>query len=468
MDISLSPVQGLAMQEFDDPQTTRLLYGGGAGAGKSYLLALLAVLSARKYPGIKNGIGRKELKRLKQTTIATLLHKVHPDLGIKEADFKINWMDGTIEYKNGSSILMIDMASKPSDVDFAAFGSLELTNMFIDEAGELSKKAVDVIGSRTNRWLNEKYNVVGKLVMSCNPSQNFLRNEYYEPYRKQGGGQIQKWKYGDVWVGNERMDSFQAYIRSTVLDNTFIDRNYIENLKTLPVQERKRLFEGDWNYADEDDSLFTSIILDKAVAYQLEESEVFDKYIGVDVADKGKDETIVTLLDKGVATIQKPLKLRMTDLEKKNTDKPISYIYADELIKFAQQNGFTPAHAKRIAVEGNGIGVGIRDALRIRGWYISVYEATGQTRSKGYYDLMLDMDGGKVKILHGLDDGELRKQLAAHSYEMNDQKPQVIKKDKLKMILGRSPDQADSFMISAWIARGGNLDPKKVASRIRF
>ena len=31
-DIKLAPVQLLAMQEFDDPQTTQILFGGGAGA----------------------------------------------------------------------------------------------------------------------------------------------------------------------------------------------------------------------------------------------------------------------------------------------------------------------------------------------------------------------------------------------------------------------------------------------------
>ncbi len=463
-DIQLSPVQLLAMEAFDDPTIVKILYGGGAGSGKSFLLALLAVLSCRKYPGIRNGLGRKELKRLKQTTVATLLYKVHPALGIRDDEFKVNWMDGVIEYKNTSQIIFIDMASKPSDVDFANFGSLELTNMFIDEAGELTKKAVDVISSRTNRWKNEEYGLVGKTVASCNPSQNFLRNDFYDPYKRLGGGQMQKWNIGSVWVNGEQLDSFQSYIRSTVLDNSFIDRNYIENLKNLPMQERKRLLDGDWNYADDEDSLFNSLILDKATAYDLpEQAEKFSKYIGVDVADKGKDQTIATLIDNGIIVTQKELKLSDED---KASEKPLSLLLADELIKFAQQNGFTASLARNIAVEGNGVGVGIRDALRIRGWYINVYEANARSRSDGYYQLMLDMDAGAIKILNGLDDGELRKQLAAHTYEMVDQKPKVIRKDLLKPILGRSPDNADSAMIGNW-ARN-HQTKKNSSSRIRF
>ena len=77
---------------------------------------------------------------------------------------------------------------------------------------------------------------------------------------------------------------------------------------------------------------------------------------------------------------------------------------------------------------------------------------------------MLDMDAGAVKILHGIDDGVLRQQLAAHTYEMENQKPKVIKKEKLKAKLGRSPDNADSAMIANWVRRGGLTQAKKVTA----
>lgn len=458
-DIKLAPVQLLAMQEFDDPQTTQILFGGGAGGSKTFLLCLLAVLRCRDYAGVREGLGRKELKQLKRTTVATLLHKVHPVLGIKESDFKLN-LDEGITYKNGSQILFLDLAYQPSDPDMASLGSLELTDAFIDEAGEIHKKAADTLGSRVNRWMNKEHNIVGKTVLSCNPSQNFLRSDYYEPYNRLGAGRVQKWQLGEVWVDDVLLPAYRAYIRSTVLDNSFIDANYIENLKKLPPQERKRLYLGDWNYADDDDSLFSSLILDKATTYQLPDYEdtKFDKFIGVDVSDKGKDKTIATLVDHGVILAQKELEVDKTG------EKPISYLYADELIKFAQQNGFTANQARNIAVEGNGVGVGIRDALRIRGWYIQVYEANGRSRSDGYYNFMLDMDAGAIKILHGIDDGILRQELAAHTYEVENQQPKVVKKEVLKGKLGHSPDNADSAMISNWVRRGGLEQKKKVTA----
>ena len=460
--LKLAPVQLLAKHEFDNPQTTQILFGGGAGGSKTFLICLLAVLRCRDYPGVREGLGRKELKQLKRTTVATLLHKVHPALGIKQSDFKLN-LDEGITYKNGSQILFLDLAYQPSDPDMASLGSLELTDAFIDEAGEIHKKAADTLGSRVNRWMNEEHGIVGKTVLSCNPSQNFLRSDYYEPYDRMGGGRIQKWAHGEVWIKDQLVPAYRAYIRSTVGDNSFIDANYIENLKQLPPQERKRLYVGDWNYADDDDSLFPSLLLDKGTAYQLPEPEegIFNKFIGVDVSDKGKDQTIATLVENGIIVTQRELKISEED---KKSEKPLSYLLADELIKFAQQNGFKPNFAKNIAVEGNGVGVGIRDALRIRGWYIEVYEATGLSRSQGYYNFMLDMDAGAIKVLHGIDDGVLRQQLAAHTYEMENQRPKVIKKDLLKMKLGRSPDNADSAMIANWAKRGGLSQTKKVSA----
>jgi phage terminase large subunit len=471
--LKMSETQSLSFDILDDPQYVDVLFGGSAGGAKSFFVCMWAVMQCRNYKGIAIGLGRKSLKSLRQTTLVTLLTKVHPIMGVRETDFKFNGQDNYIEYVNGSKIILIDMAHAPTDPDYDRFGSLELTHVIVEEVGEAIKKPVDVLSSRRNRMLNKEYGIVGKLVMTCNPTQNFIRQEYYKPYDDQGRGRMQKWPNGEVIIPGtkERKESYRAFVRSSVYDNPFIDDNYIETLKKLPTQERKRLLDGDWNYADDNDSLFKNVLMDRSTAYDIPMSDNFDKFIGVDVADKGNDDTIATLIENGVITHQKKLIIPdMTPEEMKDTDKPISYLYALELIKFAQQNGFTANQAKRIAIEGNGVGVGMRDQMRRSGWFISLYEATSKTRSQAYYDFYQDMDAGEVRMLHGLDDGLLRQELAAHTYELIDLIPVVIKKDKLKLILGHSPDRADSAMIANWIRRGGaaSHDPKKNQSRIRW
>lgn len=407
--------------------------------------------------------------RLKQTTAVTIMREVHPELGVKDNEFRFKGDSNTIVYQNGSEIQFFDLAYQPSDPDFDTLGSLNLTHVVIEEVGEIRQKAKEVFGSRKDRFLNDKYGITGKLVMTQNPSQNFTRKQFYDPYKRAGAGEYQAWPIGDVYVNGEKKAALRVFVKSLPEDNPFLPKNYVETLKRLPTKERKRLYEGNWDYADDEDSLFRSDLLDRITIYNvydyIDEGQG-QKFIGVDVADKGKDKTMLTLIIDGVIVKQKRLNVDTTG------EKPISYLYADELIKFAQQQGMTAKDAKRIAIEGNGVGVGMRDAMRIRGWFITIYTATSRSRSQGYYDFSTDMDSGKVKIFNDIDTlDELRTQLTTHTYEMNDKlEPVVVKKQKIKDIIGKSPDEADSAMIANWIRRGGNTvnDPKYDQSRIVF
>lgn len=475
-DLTISEVQALAMSEFDDPQTVSIVFGGGAGGGKSFLIGLLTAIAAKKYPGTRWGLARKELKSLKQTTIATLIGKVHPTLGISENDYKLNLLDSTLTYSNGSEILLLDLTAKPSDPEMESLGSLELTGAFVDEIGEVNKKPFTVLSSRVNRWKNKEYGITGKVVGSCNPSPGFVRQDYYDVYEKMGGGRIQKWPNGSVWVNGERKTAYNVYIRSTVLDNPFIDDNYIEGLRRLPPQEKKRLLEGDWNYLDEDDSLFPMALVDKMTVYDMPEKEFnedgeeidefgkvkkFNKYIGVDPSDKGKDSTVITLVDDGIICEQLEIKSPV------GKDDAIGFYIASKLISFAEKKGFTKHTARNITIEGNGIGASLRDALRVLGWNVQVYEATLQSRNDGFYGFMVNADEGKIKILYSvIEKGELLKQLTAHRYDLDTGKPRVTKKKELRAVLGRSPDHADSAMIANMACN--IMRPKDISSYIRW
>lgn len=440
---------------------------------KTYSICLAITILAKKYPGIKIFVGRKTLKSLRQSTISTLLGKVHPVLNIGDDDFHYSSQNQELLYKNGSMIIFGELDYVPSDPDFARIGSLEIDCAFIDEAGEITLEAKNAIKSRVGRGiLTSVYGIPGFVVLSCNPSTNFLRQEYYDPFEKLGGGSFQKWEIGKMDIYGEERTVYRAFLRISAKDNPFLPQSYIDNLATLPDRERKRLLDGNWNYADDENSLFRSTLLDKAITFEIPKplDGKFDKYIGVDVADHGKDKTIFSLIENGVLTNQKYCNVQMTWDE--NSELPLSRLMADELIEFAQRNGFTQRESRHIAVECNGVGVGIRDMLKERGWYLTEYTATHKSRSEGYYQLMLDMDAGEVKILNtinGLD--ELRKELSAHTYEMNNQTPDVVKKEKIKQAIGHSPDEADSFMIANHVRnmiKNPQNDPHRNVNRISF
>lgn len=450
--IQFSRKQKLAYDLLSDPTVVELDYGGGAGGAKTFLVCMWAVLELRKYPGIRIGLGRKELTRLKQTTVVSLLRKVHPLLNVNISDYHYNENKGLITYRNGSQIQLIDLAYQPSDPDFDTLGSLELTHAIIEEAGEIRKKAKSVLSSRVNRYMNDKYNIVGKTVLTQNPSQNFTKDEYYRPYIQQGGGDYQKWRSGEVYVNGLIFPAYKAFVQSLVTDNPFIDRNYIERLKALPPQEKKRLLEGNWDYLDDDNKLIQSFILDRSFTGFYQTGR---KAIGVDVADSGKDQTIITLIDNGCVVNQWAFKAIESPI-------PNSQQTALEIIRIAQTNGMSAKDAMQIGVDVIGVGVGVRDFMKSRGWHIYEYIAGAKAtagyrnlRSESYWTLAQGLEAGTLQIYNDLSSNEeLRTQLLSHEVKTEDRVISILGKDKIKESIGRSPDHADSLCIAYWVYAG--------------
>jgi hypothetical protein len=215
--------------------------------------------------------------------------------------------DARIEVQKGiaSGLATLDSNAKipTNQLPVVRFGSAEYTHTVVEEVGEVSKKGLDVFTSRKNRFLNKEYGIVGKTVQTCNPTNNFIRQEYYEPYKQLGMGRVQKWEHGRVHLLTDPpgvfVTAYRAFLRSRVSDNPFADPNYIEELRRKPPAERKRLLEGNWDYLDADYMLFTDLILDRALRSTIPAGR---KVLGVDIADGGKDSTEATVMEGGIAT----------------------------------------------------------------------------------------------------------------------------------------------------------------------
>lgn len=462
--MKISQKQQLTLELLNNPQIVDLLLGGGAGGAKSLTACMWMVAECRNYPGIRIGLGRKELVRLKQTTVVSLLREVHPLMGVKDYEYVYNEQKSIITYLNGSSILLVDLAWQPSDPEFDRLGSLNLTHSVIEEGGEVIKKARDIFISRKNRFLNNEYGIVGKSITTCNPSENFLKSEYYKPYVKAGGGGHQMWDYGKVEINGEMKTAYRAFIRSLATDNPFVSRNYIEVLRNLPPAERKRLLEGNWDFKDTDYMLFKSSTIDRSLKDQIQPGE---RAIGVDVSDSGDDKTIISLVENNMLTEQHPV-----DIDK---DKPIGEQIAMAIIKFAQQRGFQPSNSRDIGVDTLGVGASTRDFMKANGWpvreFIAGASATGNFRNlrgQTIYGLSQAMDNLLFSIYSRLPTLEiLREQLMPHEYTTEERTVIVTPKKKIKEVLGVSPDYAESAYIAFWVAQGDN-DPRQNQNRVSF
>ena len=485
VELTLSRKQQQALELLDDPQVTELLFGGGAGGGKSWLVCLWAVIQCRKYPGITIGLGRKEITNLRKTTAQTLITEVHPALSVQPADFRYSSLvDPGVYYRNGSSIVFTDLAPAPTDVNFDRFGSLSLTHIIVEEAGEVVKKARSVITSRKNRKLNEQYGITGKAVFTCNPSPNFVRDEFYEPYTKLGGGEWHTWEYDNdagepvhVDIGGVQHRARRGFIRSLPTDNPFLSQNYIENLRSMPEAERRRLLNGDWDFDDDDSKLF-KLHLFKTVPTPPADDLA---YGGCDPS-RGGDKTIFTAVQGNVVIDQLPLAIP-PEVEDKGS------FVAEHYIAFCQSHGISN---ERAAVDVVGIGASVQDACTRLRFKVRAFNA-GSTkgirmlgrrgevidqprslddgiplfnniRSQGYYDMAQAAHQGNMLFLETLPYYEnLRLELGAHHYIVKERLTQVEDKAKIKTAIGHSPDYADSLLAAWWVKN----DKPKIGFRVR-
>ncbi len=476
-ELTFSSKQYTAFQLLNDPTLVELLFGGAAGGGKSLLVTCWAVIECRKYPGIRIGLGRKELSTLRKTTVSTLLTETHPLLGVGAGDFRYSSLvDPGIYYKNGSEIIFVDLAPAPSDPNYDRLGSTNLTHVILEEAGELTRKAKSVFASRKNRYRNQEYGITGKTILTCNPSYNFVREEFHDPYIAAGGGDMQKWEHGQVSVEGKLQTAYRAFVKSLPTDNPFLSANYLETLKGLPDTERRRLMEGDWDFDDDDSKLFKTHLFRTT-----SKAPKGDAFAGCDPARLGGDKTVFSLV-RGNAVVD----ITVLDIPKDVPKLDIGGYVTKHFIDYCERNG---VGYERAAVDVVGIGASVLDSCNARGFYVQAFNA-GSTdgvreldrfgnvqqqhsaegirlfnniRSQTYYDMAQAAHTGEMYFLEDLPHySDLKRDLAAHQYETKERQTIVESKDKLKARLGKSPDFSDSVMAAWWCRANQNMNVPSV------
>jgi len=397
------------------PEIRDLLIGGGAGGAKSYTAAAWIIMSALKYPNTFWFVGRETLESIKGSILKTF-KRILKDWGV---EYKMNYSSYVMSFANGSEVMFKQLQMKPGNPEFDQLGSYEFTGAYIEEAQQVCQQAAEVLATRI-RYRLEEYGLSPKLLMSCNPSKNWLRSEYYLPWTK---GELKPHRY---------------FIPLLASDNKHVEKSYVNNLGLLDEQNRKRLLDGNWDYDDSDQALFSWDILSEAfesVKYRDDSEE--RKYITVDPAGQGKDKAVIMVwYGYHVEDIITFAKSTTTEI-------------ADEI---KAQMAKHKIREHKIAIDIDG-GTGVKD--QVSAFCQGINNGATPFRNENYRNLKTQMYFKMAEMLPKISFApHLKKykdiilqEVYAHKRTNidSDSKIEMTKKDQVKKDIGRSPDFADAL-----------------------
>ncbi|AXY86958.1 putative terminase large subunit [Pseudomonas phage PaYy-2] len=268
-------------KEFTDSDAKITVFGGAAGAGKSYL----GVMDFMKYihdPNFRGVMTRRTTPQIKGP--GGLLEKA-TDL-FKLVDPKVKWKDkdGKFVFSSGA-VIFLRHFEQESDKD--SFQGWEVSKFLVDEGQQFTEGMVTYLISRMR---NPKCSVVPHMKITCNPDYNSFLRKWIEwwldpdtgiPIPERSG--VTRWfvrKGGKMFWGDTKEEcialhgnpslapddedqvkpiSFK-FIAANCFDNPILMLNapeYVANLEALPRVEREKLLDGSWHAREEGAGYFT-------------------------------------------------------------------------------------------------------------------------------------------------------------------------------------------------------------------
>lgn len=402
----------------NDSVTEEVLYGGAAGGGKSAFGVLWLIQNCQQYPKTRWLMGRSKLKSLKETTLNTFFELASQlDLG---GQYVFNASSNIITWNNGSEIILKDLFLYPSDPNFDNLGSLEITGAFVDECNQISYKAWQIVKSRIRYKLHE-YNLIPKLLGTCNPAKNWTYKEFYKPNR------------------DNNLETYRKFVKALPKDNPHLHPSYLQSLLRLDKNSKERLYFGNWEYDDDP----ATLIDQDSISDYWNPSHVLpmgQKYMTIDVARKGKDKTVFRVWHGWLC-------IHRFSIDKSGLDVVVKK--AKELqLKYN-------VSLSNVVADEDGVGGGVIDFLKCKG-FVNNSKALNDEN----YDNLKSQCSIKMALkITNKETGEICadetvKEITSEEMEQvkmkdidKDGKQGVLPKDKIKELIGRSPDEWDSIMM---------------------
>jgi len=435
--IKLTKRQYVAIQHLCDSETRAICWGGAKGGGKSFLLCHwvhywchelcnLFSLESSDNPLPLGFIGRKRAIDFKKTTLETW-KRVIPieNYIIKEQAGEI------VLFENRCKILFGGLDSQES---VQKFNSMENCFHCIDQAEETTREDVAVLRGALRLKVNG-IQPVYKELYTANPS--------------------------DCWLKEDFVDHKLAkhvYIPALPSDNPHLPDNYIETLEAAfkhsqPLLRAYR--DGDWSALKSTNTLLSSDDIKKLEGITIHYPK--DKRVIICDPATTHDECVIYCLHN-YEIIEQNILTGETDEMK----------IAGQMAVMAKKHNCLDVGGDSIGL-GSGIFARLQEMGEYRVHRINSSESSfsrsfTNKRAEIYWNLMRKVIDKQIPYPK---DEELRRQLINTTYEVigSNGEIKITQKDKIKKVIGRSPDRADAFAMGIWLSDQVEPYTVKVKSR---
>ena len=410
------------LKAFNDRRITEILYWWGARWGKSWWVCEIINITCIAQPGIVWLVGRSEWDDLRKTTLATLIKVLNKHGMQQDREYNINFQTKELTYYNGSKILFVPLKQQPSDTEFNWLGSYEITYGFIDEAQQVVRKAIDIILSRCTEKIKE-YDLVWKIIMTCNPMKCHLYNDFIKPQR------------------DGTLPADRIFISSLYKDNPFIDhKKYEQSLKRADKITKERLLNGNWDYDDDPTKLYE---YDDICDLFTNHGESGQHYITCDIARLGNDHTVAIVWDGWIGRIFSYKKKRTTETAKvlQGLQQQYKVKNSDTICDEDWVGGGVVVQLGCKGFVNNSSPILTPEEKQIRNYK--------NMKDQCYFELQQIIESWKMQlIVMNSDDKELIiEELDVVKQKNPDKwgKLQILSKEEVKLLIGRSPDFSDTI-----------------------
>lgn len=221
-----TPVQVQLMDTLADGVSRIIGFGGGIRGTKTWGSLSALITLCRVFPGSRWGVIRKDLQRLRDTTIPSfekLRTRTNGFVG------PINQQTWNAVCANGSELLFRG-ENIDKDPELLRFHGYEVNGFLNEEADELSERTLVKEIERAGTWIipGDGPQPPAFILNTFNPCAGWPRRRFYVPWR------------------DKTIAAPYAFIPTTAADNPYISDAQRDAWREMPDAEYRRFVLGDW------------------------------------------------------------------------------------------------------------------------------------------------------------------------------------------------------------------------------